>query len=84
MKMSPQDFNALHAAIAARFTLTDYVAIHERYRERQLSDQRFRWDMLHASEFDTAKLYASGLSDAHIDTALRKIFDTLKAQEIAS
>lgn len=38
---------------------------------------RYRWDVLHASRFDVCELYAQGLNDNHIDTALRSIIAPL-------
>mgnify|MGYP007073536697 CR=1 FL=1 len=34
---------------------------------------RYRWDLLWASHFPVNRLYAAGLNDNHIDTALRNI-----------
>jgi len=73
MKIHRQDFLALRAAILARFSAADRVAIWSRYVARDLSAKRFRWDMLHASGFDTGPLYRAGLDDNHIDTALKNI-----------
>ena len=33
----------------------------------------FCWSMLHASKYDTTKLYNAGLNDNHIETALKRI-----------
>ena len=41
------------------------------YRRARLTHERYRRDALHASGFDVPTLYAEGLSDSHIDTALR-------------
>jgi hypothetical protein len=73
MKISRQDLLALRAAIETRFSAADRVAIWSRYVARQLSAERFRWDMLRASGFDTAPLYRAGLNDNDISTALRHI-----------
>ena len=72
MKMHRQDYLALAAAIDATHSAADRVAIWDRYVARGLSATRFRWDMLHAS-FDVGRLYAAGLENSHIDTALRRI-----------
>lgn len=37
------------------------------------NSERKRWDALWASQFPVGKLYAAGLDDRHIDTALKKI-----------
>jgi hypothetical protein len=71
MKISKQDYLALHDAIHA--VLGQYPLAGNAYRSCGLSDMRFRWDLLHASKFDTSALYAAGLNDTHIDTALRQI-----------
>lgn len=73
MKIHPQDLAALEAAITKRFSAADRVALWSRYVARGLSAERFRWDMLHASGFNTKPLYDAGLNDSHIDTALRRI-----------
>jgi hypothetical protein len=73
MKIHRQDFLALQAAIERRFSAADRVAIWSRYAARELGPDRFRWDMLHASGFNTAPLYNAGLNDNHITTALRAI-----------
>jgi len=73
MKILRQDYLAMEAAIFARFTAADRVAIWSRYVARDLTATRFRWDMLHASGFDVGALYRAGLDDKHIDTALRRI-----------
>lgn len=75
MRIHPKDLAALRAAIAARFSAADIVEIQKRYAARDLSAMRFRWDMMHASGFNTAPLYRAGLNDSHIDTALRNIFE---------
>ena len=64
MKMSPGDFAALHAAVSPHMASTANPAN---------SAMRQRWDALHKSGYNTSPLYKSGLNDAHIDTALRKI-----------
>lgn len=49
-----------------------------RHRCRDV-DQRYRWDLLHAAGWQcSAALYADGLTDAHIDTALRAIVQPLR------
>ena len=73
MKMHRQDYLALDAAIKRRCSAADRVAIWSHYVALDLSADRFRWDMLHASGFDTAALYRAGLNDNHISTALRNI-----------
>jgi len=73
--MRPETFDVLaehiRAFLNARCLSEDDVT--EYYHARGLSPQRARWDTLHASRFDTARLYREGLTDDHIDTALRRI-----------
>lgn len=61
MKMSPELFAELSAAIARVGGLTPQAAM------------RTRWDQLWRSRFNVMRLYNSGLDDEHIDTALRRI-----------
>jgi hypothetical protein len=64
MKMSPENFASLSAAVAPHLASTADPAH---------SAMRQRWDALHKSGFDTRPLYTAGLNDDHIDTALRRI-----------
>lgn len=64
MKMSPELFSALSAAVKPHIAST---------ADPSHSPTRQRWDALWKSGFDTRKLYNAGLNDAHIDTALRRI-----------
>ena len=68
MKITTQHFESLRAAIEPK--------MHEypRHAYKQLSDERYRWGLLHASGFRTQRLYEY-LNDSHIDTALRKIIE---------
>ena len=75
MRVSPHQLESLREAIHARFSTIDLAAIAKRYEARGLSATRFRWDMLHASGFDTRELYYRGLTDEHIDTAVRHIVE---------
>lgn len=50
-----------------------FKAIHQEYKNANLSDMRFRWDVLHSSKLNISPLY-SYLNDNHIDSALKKIF----------
>ncbi len=71
------------ATLAAAITPLNTESNRQMYRDGQFHnadrvkdlDQRFRWDLLHASggwEL-VAPLYDAGLNDSHIDTALRSI-----------
>jgi hypothetical protein len=80
MKMRSEDFAAMREAIANSFPrecktpgkrLT-FAEWRLEYCARGLSEERFRWDCLHASGYNTRPLYAY-LHDSHIDTALRRI-----------
>jgi len=80
MKIKPEHFEMLRAAVGKHNT-----AFHrERYKAAELSDKRYRWDLLyHAQRIgalpehficDTIYPYAN---DEHIDTALRRLIPTL-------
>ena len=60
MKMSTEHYRELEAACHRFLPLAE-------------NTERMRWDMLWASNFPVNKLYNAGLTDDHIDTALRKI-----------
>lgn len=75
MKIIPADLDALRAAIAP----LDSADIRARAVALGYSDERFRWDLLHASRFNTRGLYAYA-NDSHIDTALRAIVPILERQ----
>ena len=77
MKMHRQDYLAMREAIRTYFACVDFAALAADYKNRDLSDMRFRWDALHASRFPTNGLYYAGLKDEHIDTALRRIVKEL-------
>ena len=68
MKMHRQDFIALQGTIHGYLATVDVATMRDGYRQRGLSDMRFRWDVLHASGFPTNALYYAGLNDDHIDT----------------
>lgn len=68
MKIKAEDYAALKLAFS-RYNLAE---IYNRYERMEYSPERCRWDILHASGFDTATLYTY-LNDSHIDTALRRI-----------
>ena len=78
MKMKPADFDALRDAIEDAFPHggRDYAHWRWCYRVVGHSDERFRWDCLHLSDFNTRPLYLY-LTDSHIDTALRRIIGSL-------
>jgi hypothetical protein len=72
MKITPQLRFELQRALLP--------VLHEINRNKALrlvpderSPERFRWDVFHASGFPVKRLYAAGLNDDHIDTALRSI-----------
>lgn len=64
MKMTQPQYAALRKACSPHGALLN---------RPELSAERNRWDMLHASRYDTHGLFRAGLNDDHIDTALRKI-----------
>lgn len=77
MKMHPDTFAALATACTHVLDAKPWAA--QRYADSHHSHTRFAWDVLHASGFGTARLYAEGLSDSHIETALRRIVPPLPA-----
>lgn len=79
MKMKPTDFDALRGAIKNAFPCggKDFATWREDYSAAGHSEERFRWDCLHLSGFNTRPFYAY-LHDSHIDTALRRIVDCIE------
>lgn len=73
MKIKAEDFARLELAV--QLVLAARPGLQETYRRNGHSDERFRWDVLHVSEFDATPLY-SYLNDNHINTALRAITRT--------
>jgi len=69
MKIKPQHLEYMRAAIEPK--MREYP----RHAYRQLSDERYRWDLFYVAglaAYACSTLY-SYLNDAHIDTALRHI-----------
>lgn len=83
MRMNPATLAALRAALDSKFPPEVREAYRERYRAAGLTAERWRWDMLHASGYDTAPLYrerdrgGEGLNDSHVSTALRALLGEL-------
>jgi hypothetical protein len=73
MRISQEQYAAIKAACLG--VLIKAPSLRQRYRDLGLSAERFRWDVLWASGYPVNSLYNAGLNDAHIDTALRKIFE---------
>ena len=78
LRIRPEHYLAIETAI--RNVLAAHPAARDDYAAQGLSDKRFRWDVLRAAriEGDSIRwlcdtLYADGLTDAHIDNALRRI-----------
>ena len=89
--MRQTDFDALHEAIRDSFSpggrnfiegkgFSDY---RKSYHAAGFSDERFRWDCLWSSGFDTSPRF-SYLDDSHIDTALRRIIELLECGALDS
>jgi hypothetical protein len=83
MKITATDF----ATLADAITPQDTETVRATYRAGDFPradrvkdlNKRYRWDLLHAAggwRLTTA-LYKAGASDAHIDTALRRIVPAL-------
>ena len=69
LKIYPEHARELIAAIG---TVSKRAPnMESEYKEKGLSHERYRWDKLHASGYDTNKLYNAGLNDKHIDSALK-------------
>ena len=64
MLIKQTDYADLERAIAP------LIALHP--KPSAMTDERYRWDLLHASSATTGHLYRY-LNDSHIDTALAKI-----------
>ena len=74
MKMRPEHYEQLRELIQLLLLAQPEVSV-ETYLEQDMTTERFRWDVLHASGFNTRALY-DYLDDAHIDAALRRITGT--------
>jgi hypothetical protein len=80
MKIKPAHFDVLRTAVAQ----LDTSFHRERYKAAELSDKRYRWDLLYHAQrknivpehfvCDTLYIYAN---DDHLDTALRRLVPTL-------
>ena len=73
MKITDEHYNYLKAEITI-FT-TSNSTLHKQYKQRGLSDKRYRWDLVRYANLtyficDTLYNY---LNDDHIDTALKSI-----------
>jgi len=66
MKITDKDYNELKKAMNTDDMLKAW------YKKQGASKERFAWDMLHTSLYNTNKLYKY-LDDSHIQTALFKI-----------
>jgi len=75
MKMTKEDYEKLKSSINSLFSITSLEDSKRLYIIKGYSMERFRWDCLHHSDFDTNRLY-NYLNDKHIDTALRRITRT--------
>ena len=73
LKMAPEMLDSLCAALDAK--LAEHPNAAAEYEAAGLSPMRFRWDLLHASKWDTRQAYAAGLNDAHIDSAIRQALE---------
>ena len=74
MKMRPDDYERLRESIQSLLKAWPEVSV-ETYLGQGMTAERFRWDALRASGFDTCALY-DYLDDNNIDTALRRITGT--------
>lgn len=77
MKIGAADFERLKNKIEGFFKLHDKRHLKEQYWKTGHSETRFRWDVFWSAGCGDflQELYARGLKDSHIDTALKKIFE---------
>jgi hypothetical protein len=69
LKITDEDYAALATSvIKAAKTQPSYAS----YKDKNLSDMRYNWDMFRASKFDINRLY-NYLNDSHINAALASI-----------
>lgn len=81
LKMMPADVERIRAAIAP----LDTDELREVYRSREFPrsdetrdlDKRYRWDLFKASGVKPWEFYDMGMTDSHIDSALRSIVQPL-------
>ena len=80
MKISNKVYTKLKAAILVAIEITGYTEKY--YISKNLYPQRaarrYRWAILRRSTYSWTELYAEGLDDTHIDTALRKIMKEIQ------
>jgi hypothetical protein len=76
MKIKPEHIEALQSLVIPSHS----EELHAQYRDANLSDKRYRWDLLYRVPYharvtviDEIYKYAN---DTHIDTVLRKITNT--------
>ena len=77
MKIKLEHFLQLRNAIIDRVG-SSYVAIRKPYIDNRLGEERFRWDLLHATSVLVDIPLYDYLDDNHIDTALRSIVGELE------
>ena len=76
MKMTNELFDKLSDAIDGVMSKHSLKVIMEHRRNVKFVKSQFIsfcWSMFYASKFDCKELYASGLHDGHIETALKRI-----------
>jgi len=84
MKMKLEDYQKLQEAIIQGYLrLPKHIRplmSKEHYISMELSEMRWRWDLLHISGYNVIPMY-SYLNDNHIDTALKNITNIKKEGE---
>lgn len=78
MKATTEILTVMRAAIVP----LDTKEARANYLAAGLSSMRYRWILLWSSKLDINVLYAAGLNDEHIDTALRHIVPSLTIEEV--
>ena len=81
MKMKLRDYELMSRAIDRMLHERGvrFIDVQTHYRDAGLSDERFRWDLFHASKASDIVDFYVYLSDNHIDTGLRR-YVSAKAQ----
>lgn len=76
MKMSKEQFGMINDSInklMSKYSPATIVEHRENIKSVKNQFVSFCWFMFRASGFDCKKLYDAGLSDSHIETALKHI-----------
>lgn len=81
MKMKKQTFDELHNAIDKVLSHYSSETVKKCRQNIKFVDNQFIsfcWHMFYVSKFDCKRLYAEGLHDDHIETALKHILSNFE------